>query len=121
MKPAAFRSNRPAKPPSSALHPGERKPLLPLHSFFSSFLSIFYHENEVTSSGGRLGQRLDHVHQLVTGGDVHPTVLIGQPSVRDTVTVSLSTARLTEAALKVCYCFLKHVEFDDLPSNLKKN
>lgn len=34
MKPAAFRSNRPAKPPSSALHPGERKPRYRfIHSF----------------------------------------------------------------------------------------
>ena len=90
MNPAAFRSNRPAKPPSSALHPGERELPLLLHLFFSSFPSIICQENEVTSSGGRLGQRLDHVHKLVTGSDVHPTVLIGQTSIGDTATVNLS-------------------------------
>lgn len=87
--------------------PWWKKTPLPLHSFFSSSLSIIYHENGVTSSGGRLGQRLDHVHQLVTGGDVHPAVLIGQPSVRDTVTVSLSTARLTGGSFQSVLLFFK--------------
>ena len=49
-----------------------------------NIFSVFAREREVTGAGRCLGQRLDHVHQLVTGGDVHSAVLIGQPSVRDT-------------------------------------
>lgn len=85
-KPAAFRSNSPAKPPSSALHPGEKKKIqlqswLPLHPVFLTWR----HENEDTRAGRRLGQRLDHVHQLVARSDVHSAVLIGKTSVRNAV------------------------------------
>lgn len=95
-KPAAFRSNSPAKPPSSALHPGGKKKKynyshgyrftqsFSLGDFLAHSL-VFVHENEDTRAGRRLGQRLDHVHQLVAGSDVHSAVLIGKTSVRDAV------------------------------------
>ena len=51
--------------------------------FSCKVFSFLVHEIEVTRARSCLSQRLDHLHQLVTGSDVHSAVFIGQTSAGD--------------------------------------
>lgn len=66
---------------------------------FFLLCSISADNNKITRTGSCLGQGFDHVHQPVSGSNVHTAVLIGQTSVRD------NWSALTELWQSVISCW----------------
>lgn len=97
---------------------------------FFLLCSISAVKNKITRTGSCLGQGFDHVHQPVSGSNVHTTVLIGQTSVGDnwsaltelwqSVISCWSTAAVTVRLMKEAenQSGIPHCELDQLQENL---